>query len=312
MKQLISLMVALFFLFGVLVYSGCQKGVPAGNLSVAPVESEGTLSADNFANQSVPLTLQHLEERGMKIDRNANDGSVKAIDLSDLVLDVDATKEIFDPLVFQALSTTRVVRGKGIFSPALLALCSGMPRLTELLWTETEMKAAPFSELIPLGELKKVRLSGLQTDSMIDVLKTVAALPALNDLDLSGSAVTDTDLTAVIQSGLFGKLTRLNLYHTAVGNAGVIALLPLTDQLVWLNLDATTLTDDAGSTLEKFSQLTFLHLGRTSITNRIVDHLGKLKGLKTLHVTRTNLDTQGFESLKQLLPDTEIVTISIF
>ena len=317
MRIINSLVTVLVLLAVVCGLTGCSPKAkepiptanPAPSVSVSDTTPVPATSEPASTTEKAPLiTLQALEQQGLKLTRNA-DNSIKAVDFTNAKIANLAKKEAVDPDVFKSLSTARVVRGKGELSPGTLLLLSDMPRLTELLWTETEMAAAPFGELASLKELKKVRLAGLKTDSMKTVFKILASFPVLVDLDISGSCITDSDLTAGITPDSFAKLTRLNLYSTAVGNNTVAALAPLAGRLEWLNLDATAVTDDAGASLEKFQKLSFLHLGRTKITNKIATNLVKLTQLKSLHVTRTGMDAQGFDVLKKALPNAEIVTV---
>jgi hypothetical protein len=58
--------------------------------------------------------------------------------------------------------------------------------------------------------------------------------------------------------------------------------------------------------LAALEQLEFLHLGRTAITDAAIEHLSPLTTLRTLHVTRTGVTEAGAERLRQALPDCEI------
>ncbi|MDO5565175.1 MAG: hypothetical protein Q4G59_00865, partial [Planctomycetia bacterium] len=234
-----------------------QQTKPTADAS--PSEPSPVQAAVDAMKSDVPVTL---ESCGAKVDLN-KDGSVKAVDFSNAKL---LATSVFSAADLGKLSSARVVRGRGPIFPTVFKACEGMNRLTEFLWTEAAAEAANFKFFSSKGELKKVRLTGLKTDSIAEILKTLGASASLVDLDVSGSTLADTDL-AVFATGGFKKLTRLNLYQTGTTNHGVESLLPLAGQLVWLNLDATAVTDDGCKNIGKFKSLTFLHLGRTMISD---------------------------------------------
>lgn len=99
-------------------------------------------------------------------------------------------------------------------------------------------------------------------------------------VDLSGSAVTDSSLTAL--SG-FGNLTRLNLSQT--------------------NVD-----DNSLGYLKVLEHLEYLNLYGTNISNEGLNHLSALRSLESLYVWQTGVTETGVEQLKGRLPNLQIDT----
>ncbi len=296
----------LILIAGCLSLTGCgQKPNNAG-----PAQNS---SPDAARNQTIelnkleplvldPIKLDSLEGKGVKIGWNA-DKTVKNLDLSEGFPEGGFFDQ--DP----RLSAIRVVRGKGLIGKKLGDQLAQMPLLTELLWTDAVLEDNIFEPFINSPKLKKIRLTGLKTSKLNEILKSIEKLPALTDLDLSGSCCGNADLTAVKGLSQAIHLDRLNLYSTAVTDAGVKELTPLADHLTWLNLDASKITDACGPDLEKFEKLTFLHLGRSEVSDKIIPSLSKLKSLKTVHVTRTKVTEKGANELRKALPGAEIVSV---
>lgn len=284
--------------FALLASFGCKPRVeeplPAEN---APSVQETA----NFTPVAAPCRIDALESCGAKIAKN-DDGSVKSLDLTQVAADKLAAG--IDTANGE-LNALRVVRGKGELSEPLAQSLAQSPKLTELLWTEAVCSDKALQTLSPLAELKKLRLSGLKTGG--DTASILASFPAVADLDLSASTLTDADCEKIAQ---MPKLVKLNLYQAPIGGEGLKNLLPLAQRLVSLNLDATKIDDTALGALEAFSNLTFLHLGRTAITDSAAESLAKLSKLEKLHVTRTQMTDEGIAALKEKLPDTEIISVA--
>ena len=104
-------------------------------------------------------------------------------------------------------------------------------------------------------------------------------------------------------------------------------LLPLSQQITWLDLGRTTVTDDGMEVIGKLTNLNRLHLENTSVTDdglihlqglqnlkylnlygtSITDagllHLNSLKELKSLYLWQTNTTEEGATRLKKEIPD---------
>lgn len=281
-----------------------QKSVESEKIETKSVEQKNV--EQKYVEQKnvepVSVKLDDVSALGVKIGWNA-DKTVKSLDL---------TTGFPEGGYFEAdprLMKVRVIRGKGLISDKLAAQMAKMESLTELLWTDAVLTENVFSVMTNGAKLKKIRLTGLKAPNFAEVLKSLEKLPALEDLDLSGSDLKDTDLAMSGGLSCASHLNQVNFYATGLTDAGVKQLLPLADRLTKLNLDATKITDGCSADLEKFGKLTFLHLGRSEVSDKIIPSLAKLKALKTVHVTRTKITEKGADDLRKALPETEVISV---
>lgn len=279
---------------------GCQKR------ETAPAETEpASAAAERVSSPASPPSgaaaerpLAELEKAGAKFAFE-KDGKLKSADFS--AMDGPAA---FDDAERERWNTLRVLRGKGLFSETLARQAAECPKLTECLWLEAGISPSAFRTLAGVSTLKKLRLTRLSAESAD--LSLLAGLPELAELDFSDSSLTDGSLKEL---AVLPALSRLNLYRNKIGDEGVRNLAPLAEQLVWLNLDATQITDEAGPSLAQFSKLKFLHLGRTAVTDKIIGSLAGLTDLETVHVTRTGITEDGAAKLRAALPNTEVISV---
>lgn len=210
----------------------------------------------------------------------------------------------------------KVVRGEGLLLASGLDAFAQLPDLTEFLWLDAQLEKSAdlenaFNRLARAPKLKKLRLTRLRLEDgafPLFALKALSAAPSLVDLDVSGSPVTGAELADVDWTKGYAKLTKLNLYQTQAGDAGVVAILPLADRLTWLNLDDAGLTSSCADNLSRFAELTFLHVGRSAVDDSCVDKIVKLSKLKKTHVTRTAITESGADRLRDALPECEVVS----
>lgn len=126
-------------------------------------------------------------------------------------------------------------------------------------------------------------------------LAVVSAWPALEELGLSKTQVTDAAMPALAKRS--ATLTRLELADTDVGPVGVRALAPLVALRV-LDLGATAVTDDALVVLEGFEQLESLSLANTVTSDAGLEHLRKLARLTSLNLSETRITDAGLAGLE--------------
>ncbi len=267
--------------------AGCRKDAPPPN--TPPTEDE--------TNPAAESTFADLESRGA-VFVFEKEGKLKSADFTAL-----SQPAAFSPDEMPLWKSLRVLRGKGVFSDTLARQTPNCSALTECLWLDTDISPDGLKALSGAGKLKKLRLTGLAAEP--DDLRPLQTVPTLVELDLSGASLSDEAMGVVAG---FPALTRLNLYQNGIGNDGVKNLLPLADQLVWLNLDDTRITDEVGPILSQFVKLKFLHLGRTKVTDEIIGSLARLKSLETVHVTRTGITEEGAARLREALPNAEVIS----
>ena len=86
----------------------------------------------------------------------------------------------------------------------------------------------------------------------------------------------------------------------AFDNEMLKLLEPLAGQLLWLNLARTGITDEAGSSLSKFTLLRRLHLENTHLSDEISPHLAKLTNLEYLNLYGTRVSDASVSYLQNL------------
>jgi len=92
-------------------------------------------------------------------------------------------------------------------------------------------------------------------------------------------------------------------YHLVgenVGDEQLATLAPLANQLTWLNLAGTKITDGGLAAVAGLPKLTRLHLERTGITDAGLSQLAGLQHLEYLNLYGTKVTDAGLESLKGL------------
>jgi len=81
------------------------------------------------------------------------------------------------------------------------------------------------------------------------------------------------------------------------------ALLPISEQILWLNLAKTGITDKSGPLLSTFKNLTRLHLEGTNISDAFPPFLSNLQNIEYLNLYSTGLTDSSiphFQKLKKL------------
>ena len=288
--------------------------------SASSVEKDASVEKP-IQTKDAPIESASAETATVKTATNDADlnKSTVAPKFDDKGVSVDLTGVNFDgiddPNEFGRWAKVKVVRGSGVLTPNALKTFSKMFELTEFLWRDARISDeanVPFCSFAGLPKLKKVRLTGLRYVEREEFPHFAFALginPNLEELDLSDSPVRADELAALNYEINFQKLTRLNLYRTKVGDAGVKGILPLKDRLVWLNVDDAGITHEAAASLEQFKKLTFLHVGRSTLDDSCVESLAKLTNLKKIHVTRCGITESGADRLRQALPNCEVVSV---
>lgn len=161
-------------------------------------------------------------------------------------------------------------------------------------------------------------LDGELTDAK---LSSLAAIPALESLDLSGSriaagalthlrrtksmrelyladaSISDADMPAIAE--LTG-LTVLDLSGTRITDAGLRGIGVLT-RLTFLDLSSTRISDRCCAEIARLPQLVHLTLDRTEIGDAGLLDLGDLRTLRDLSVTETAVTDGGATALLRAL-----------
>lgn len=76
---------------------------------------------------------------------------------------------------------------------------------------------------------------------------------------------------------------------------------PIAEQIIWLNLARTNISNKTISILPKFKLLSRLHLENTAITDEASIHLSKLSNLEYLNLYGTEISDDSISNLKKLI-----------
>jgi len=86
----------------------------------------------------------------------------------------------------------------------------------------------------------------------------------------------------------------------SIGDSHLVHLKPVAEQVVWLNLAETKITDDGLAVLAELKNLRRLHLEKTGITDKALQHIAKLPDLQYLNIYGTNVTDAGLLQLAQM------------
>jgi len=144
--------------------------------------------------------------------------------------------------------------------------------LTDLQKAPVEKKSSPMLPLQPVEEANPTAIQLLKD-------KGIVVIPvAQNSHFLAANFVAATD------------------FH----DADIRLLLPIKNQLVWLKIGSTPITDSAMIALSQCTQLTELQLDHTFITDKGLALLKSLENLQSLNLVGTKITSAGVLSLTSL------------
>ncbi len=146
----------------------------------------------------------------------------------------------------------------------------------------------------------KLRLEDINSSSenLLHVLENVLEWPRVQSgqkLDLFNTEVKDDDLSFLLQS--LDDLRFLSLAATKISDAGLVYLKPL-KHLEELHLDKTGITDNGLKLLVFLPKLKILDLKETQITDEGLALLKPLSGLRGLYLARTAITDAGLVHVK--------------
>jgi hypothetical protein len=127
--------------------------------------------------------------------------------------------------------------------------------------------------------------------------RTLRGLPKLDYLRLYGSDIDDESLDAIV--GQVPSITRIDVWNTAVGDAGVAALARL-PRITDLQLGGTQITDDGLAALFRHPEIGSLGISYTNVGDGGLRHLHALTKLSVLDLRQTRITAAGLAHLKAL------------
>jgi hypothetical protein len=123
------------------------------------------------------------------------------------------------------------------------------------------------------------------------------------NFQLLGDEVTDETLDVLGQ--VSDQITWLNLAGTAVTDAGLAKIAPL-KKLTILHLENTAVTDAGLQHLTGLEHLEYLNLYATEVSDAGIEQLAALKNLKKLYLWQSNVTEAGAEKLTAANPELQI------
>jgi Leucine-rich repeat (LRR) protein len=155
-----------------------------------------------------------------------------------------------------------------------------------------EVAAPDSSAMMALGA-QGISVMGLAEDVPFVQVHCTNALDSVGDEQMS------------LLEPLAEQITWLNLGRTGVTDAGlqVVANMP---HLTRLHLENTQITDAALGHLKDLQYLEYLNLYGTQVTDEGIQQLAGLPRLRSLYLWQTRVTNVGAEQLKQALPKLEI------
>ena len=159
---------------------------------------------------------------------------------------------------------------------------------------------------IPLKPVDKA------SDSAIQKLKAlgVMVIPVAQNINyLSANFITaiftDKDLQLLEQ--IKDQLIWLKLGNTKITDAGLIYVSKLKN-ITKIYVENTVVTDDGLGSLKNLQQLQYLNLTATNVTANGIAQLKELKNLQQIYLYKTGVTGRDYFKLKKLFPQTVIDT----
>ena len=121
------------------------------------------------------------------------------------------------------------------------------------------------------------------------------------------NARTFGDAQAIVLPKLTQQIVWLKLGDTQVTDAALTQIAKLKN-LQKLHLEQTNVTDAGLKQLKDLNNLEYLNLYGTAITDAGLTELAGLKNLKTVYLWQTKVTEQGIASLKKVMPKLDIIS----
>jgi serine/threonine protein kinase/Leucine-rich repeat (LRR) protein len=253
-----------------------------------------------LAVQGVPPTVLILEGPGITDTSMPLVASLPGLQR----LKLDRTKVTNDGLAelasSDALTRLELWNMPQITEPAT-AQIAAVPNLNQLVLKSTGIHGPGLERLHDKG-LRGFYIGNKQLDR--DMLEQyILPFGTLNTLDLAGTAITDEDVSLLLQMNLTNTL-HLGWNHNITGPGLVhIADMP---GVTRLNLDASGVTDEGLENLREAVQLERLIVRQTALSDESVETIAGLPNLNQVWLSDTNFTSEGLARLRELLPGATI------
>jgi uncharacterized membrane protein len=152
---------------------------------------------------------------------------------------------------------------------------------------------------------------GAADNAIVEKMKSrgIVVLPvARNSNFLQANFVTDTAISSEdlqLLSGIKNQLIWLKLGYTNISDANMAAIGQL-GNLTRLNLEHTPISDVGLRSVQSLQNMQYLNLVGTAVTLQGVLQLKDLKSLRSLYLYQTKIDRKDWSSIKNAFPKTKI------
>jgi len=133
-----------------------------------------------------------------------------------------------------------------------------------------------------------------KVDPAVAAARKKAAEEVMKKINATGAS-----LVPIAQDTPVLRFTALNV-SDSFGDQQLAELAPIADQIAWLDIARTKVTDNGLAVVAKMTGLTKLHLENTSVGDAGMAHLAELKNLEYLNLYKTQVGDAGLEKLKGL------------
>ncbi len=168
-------------------------------------------------------------------------------------------------------------------------------------------------DITPKSFLEKTKVPALEDQVFVELEKQGFAVQPLAMtspfIDVRWKRVDSLSLSNALeslQSMASEQVAWLDLGESPLSDAD-LANVAKCKNLVRLKLQKTPVSDDGVKILSQLKHLESLNLYGTKITNSAAEHLSKMSSLRNLYVWQTGLDQENAENLETSNPDLEVV-----
>ncbi|MDH3650540.1 MAG: hypothetical protein OEQ53_12730, partial [Saprospiraceae bacterium] len=168
-------------------------------------------------------------------------------------------------------------------------------------------------DITPKSFLEKTKVETLADERLIELEKAGFAVQPLAItspfIDVRWKRVDSLSLSDALeslQSIAANQVAWLDLGESEITDADLSEVTQCKN-LVRLKLQKTAIGDEGVRSLSELKHLESLNLYGTKITNQASEHLSKMSSLRNLYVWQTEFDSERAESLETTLPDLEVV-----
>jgi uncharacterized membrane protein len=201
----------------------------------------------------------------------------------------------FDTKVAQAKPDEKI-------KPILAALAGGTMLAATASTSGGETISAVFNEKISAASEKDIKKL---TDLNVIVMPVAKDQNFLDVNFINARGLDDSKISLI--SNLADQIVWLKLGNTKVTDKSLGEIAKLKN-LTRLNLEHTAITDAGIAQLKDLKYLEYINLFDTKITDAGIKELAKLKGLKKIYCWQTKVTQAGVDALKKALPGVEVDT----